>query len=649
MGGTWTNVVKCIKACEQRKRLGSGGLLLPFDLISHTISFLDHNTQVLSGRLISKRLSKVCHNVVHFGKPLPQFDSAKPTKEEQASAAAWKESWQEAWQPHLQQVLKHLTFRDKFLLLSAAASSGSKVNLELAWGLLRPCLFPELLRRAKAHARCYYLGSSDSNSNGTDTGAAAIAAGHIRLLPWLLQQRCPLDPVKTLEAAAAHCDLAGLQAVWKLLGYDARPPEDVSSWPELIYKVANIIGRSANAPVAKFSWLREAVGGEVLQGHWHDLVKAAAEGAAAAGNLPLLRWLGDNGLDLEGNECCLAPAEALWHGHVAVADWLVEAGCPLPTFPDEDEESLQDVWRRAGGGSVEAVRWLLHHGVPVGGVALKAAAGAGRLEVVQLLHHECGLAVTAGVFAKAAGSRSLPTVTWLKQEGCPMGPAAYGSAAGAGDVAMMRWLAVEARCPWGAMTVSKVIAHWRDQQRGIEDTAEARISSTCSASSSLGQAVRALLGAGCPLGDSGMCMGVAAKRGDLPLLRYLHTERGVDLDPRVLAAAVEGGCEVVLEWLVQVRPKLRHEGRWDPHLGARGNAAALACLRRLRVPLRPNVVGWAAHEDVPLPLVRWLMEQGAQWDSRAVSRVLRRSTGQNRFSDTVVWLEAQLAKCTRVE
>ncbi len=47
----------------------------------------------------------------------------------------------------------------------------------------------------------------------------------------------------------------------------------------------------------------------------------------------------------------------------------------------------------------------------------------------------------------------------LLSRGCPMHPDAYVSACARGELAMLRWLAQEARCPHAHDTVSKVI-HW---------------------------------------------------------------------------------------------------------------------------------------------------------------------------------------------
>ncbi len=91
--------------------------------------------------------------------------------------------------------------------------------------------------------------------------------------------------------------------------------------------------------------------------------------------------------------------------------------------------------------------------------SLSAAARAARPEALQSLQGECGVQLTKGAFAAAAGSRSLPTVQWLLQAGCPMSESAYSTAAAADDAGMVLWLqlAQEVGCRWDRTTRSSVI------------------------------------------------------------------------------------------------------------------------------------------------------------------------------------------------
>ncbi len=565
-----------------------------------------------------------------------------------------------AWQLHLQQALKQLTFRRKLRILPAAASSGSEFNLEVAWGLLRPGLFPELLTPPQVHEqRPFYQHTAVVR----DAGTTAVQSGHAHLLPWLVQHGCPLDRRSTLAAAVQHCDLAGLQQVWELLGGITRPTDRLqwSPW----YKIATAAGRSAAASTAKLSWLLSMAGegpqGSEEEGYRRRLLAAAAAGAAASGNMTVLQWLQQQGMDLRSEHdesfrwlegaapWWAALTAALQQGHVAVADWLVdEAGCPLRQAGEQQQmsDAHTDVWRGAAcNGSVEAMRWLLRRGVPVHAEALEAAAVAGGLKAVQFLHRECGLQLTEGVFRAAAGSRSMATATWLLQAGCPMSPDAYRRAALVGDVVMVRWLVQEAGCPLGQDTVLDCVKNWpRDR-----------------ANSDLEQALRVLVGAGglLPPPSATPCLDEAAARGDLPLLRYLHEELGWEFGRGTLAAAARGGCAAVLEWLVGagcVAGESQGEageghGKNDPYVsaGRGGDLATLSCLRHLGVPWGAGAY-WGPVRgpvlrsgEVLMPVLRWLVEQGAPWYRRVVEQELCIARKEGIYNDSMAWFEARLA------
>ncbi len=537
-----------------------------------------------------------------------------------------------AWQPHLLQTLRALTFSRKIDVLAAAASSGSEVNLELTWGLLRP----------------YFADRPPYTDD--NVAPAAVRHGHLHLLPWMLQHRCPLSVQETLEAAAEHCDLAGLQRVWGLLGGTSRPPDGF--WPSLMFGPVRGASRSAVDSLRKLAWLLLAVRDDRLHQDRQVLWAAAAEGAAACGNMPALRLLLALGMDLPSvvkdqylhrpahvAPWCQVLAGALRHGHVAVADWLVdEAGCPLP--PEQEQLQQQgalragigEVWRAAAEfGGAKVVHWLLRRGVPVHEAAISAAVGAGRLEAVQFLHEACALELTKEVFSAAVYSRSMPTVTWLLQAGCPLAPDSCGCAAGAGDVGMVRWLVQEVGCHWGQDTLTRLIKSWRWRGMGSCDD--------------LAQTIRALVEAGCPPHICTSTMDVAACAGCLPLLRYLHQERGVGFGPETLSMAVEGGSEVVVEWLVARGCAPGPGAECDPYVSAGrcGDTPMLACLRRLGVPWNERVVRWAAEEpDLHLHMLRWLVEHGAPWDEAAMVKAIRGAGSWD--ADTVAWLAARLGR-----
>ncbi len=566
---------------------------MPPDLIGRCLELLNPNDVAFHGRLVNKdacgRFSGVLHRTATFSIPLP----------EAATGASW--------QQNILQAFHQLTFVEKFMSLSVAAASGSQLNLELAWALLQPCV-------SLGYVHAYFA---------EDAGTAAVRFGHLHLLPWLLQHGCPMDKHRVLEAAAQHCDLQQLLHVWNLLGCAPRPP----SGADIHARLAQAAGSSGSDAIPKLSWLlavykRQSPNPKLIE---REIAVAAALGAAESGNLPVLRWLLH---ERDPNLCSNTLAE-LWeedesrppkwprvlagelrHGRVAVADWLVdEAGCPVLQRAQEQqrEEEVQQRWGlrqlwdgAARGGDVEAMRWLLHRRVPVCREARVAAAASGQLEAVRFLHQECGVEQQEYVFVCAAGSGSVPLATWLLQAGCRMDEGAYGSAALARHVPMLRWLWEEARCPWGEDTLRAIMDYWC---LGRESRQVGKSSSSSSSSSSGGggsgsgdleQVVWAMLEAGCPPGggtDSADSIGAAVACGLLPLVRHLREERGVAFAPGTLAAAARGGCVPVVEWLVGAGCRAGDGAEYNPYAVAAGgkrgrgiaDVATLSCLRRLGV------------------------------------------------------------------
>ncbi len=106
-------------------------------------------------------------------------------------------------------------------------------------------------------------------------------------------------------------------------------------------------------------------------------------------------------------------------------------------------------------------------------------------------------------------------------------------------------------------------------------------------------------------------------RGDLALVQYLlpwHPWYRPGWE--VLAAAAEGGCGALLEWLVEQHPGcLEGAGSGvSPYASAaaRGDLGTLTTLRRLGVPWgAEDVVVQAVRERCSVPAMRWLEDQGA--------------------------------------
>ncbi len=599
-----------------------------FAILKLVLELPDSNWVALVGRLICtgahRHLCLPHHSKVRLSLPLPPS------------------ALDAAWQPHVQRALHQLSERVKCELLPTAASSGSETNMELAWGLLRPSLFPELLPSHDTNADSSYYASFWGGCMLKDPGQAAIAAGHAHLLPWLVRNRCPLYLEGVLGAAAAHLDLEGVHWAMQLLGGGPEPPGEqwICRW------MATAAARSGDAAIPKLAWLLSANEDDGMQeeqqkqkqpqSEWERrrreeeqrrLLCEAALGAAEGGSLSVLQWLHGQRPDqqvLDLDQWSEVLSAALRHGHLHVADWVV------------DQEGLPRMWQwrklscdACSSGSMEPVRWLLRREVPVHGAAIEDAARAGNLEAVQLVCERFRTPLTVEVFCDAASSGSVPTATWLLQAGCPMGPRAYYIAAGKGSADMVVWLAREARCPWDDSTLAAVISRWPYFSNGA-----------------LLPAVRALVEAGCPHGDgteAGSSTWHAAARGDLPLLRYLHEELGLGFGPGMMEAAAKGGCEALLEWLMGAGCKL---GSGYPYAraAAYGDLATLSCLHRLAVPFSDE--SWWREADkggrTPLAACKWMVERGAQWCEEGAKKLVE-SGRVHVDEESLSWYKARVA------
>ncbi len=563
---------------------------LPTALQLHVLSFVSHNERVLSGRLASKdvcdALREPHHRTASLSQPLPPH------------AVPWA---MEAGQQHVRQV----PFRHKLQLLCTAAASGSEVNLEVALALLQPIIFPELLHRWAPY-------------DGPDPGVAEVEAGHPQLLGWLLH-RCPglVHSSKALAAAAWHCDLAGLQATWEVLSIScntaARPTVD-----------QGVLDTAARSPcpgaVAKMEWVLTTAGEDSscsLQG-------STAAAAARSGDLDRLRWLHDRGCPVGGLDVL---ASALQHADLAVAQWLVdEAGCELP----EPGSAYGDEWKDLFTAAVKScdgvakLQWLLESGAPtLGSIGAPlrelavAAVRSGQMGVLQHLQAQAALLLDVQdevappwypwkLKEGAVASGSVAMAEHLTQHGLVFSVRAFEQAARAGDAAMVRWLALEAGVATAGLDLAEVVHAWPRKtpahSRGLLAVVQLLVEE-----------------AGCSGWDAEAAVRAAAARGDLALVQYLHGNwqpgPGQQLGwGRAVCAAAEGGCEAVLEWVVQQPGCQLVPGDAYTYVVAdkNGDVGTLVALRRLGVPWGGQaVVRRALLFGCQEPGLRWLVEQGA--------------------------------------
>ncbi len=205
----------------------------------------------------------------------------------------------------------------------------------------------------------------------------------------------------------------------------------------------------------------------------------------------------------------------------------------------------------------------------------------------------------------------------LHEAGLVLSHKAYNWAAEVGGLAVIRWLALEAGMSATGCNLSSVVEQW---PRSTQDSSRALL-----------EAVRLVVRAGwCCDTDryaADYAIGEAVRRGDLPLVQYLHRQ----LQPkeevqvgRFKSAAVSGGCEALLEWMAG-------QPGWCTKVGSPyGNAArnedkgTLATLRRLGVPWDwDGLLVQAVERAYELPVLRWLVEQGAPFGAGNLQRAVQ--------------------------
>ncbi len=602
---------------------GSGRPPFPRDLLLRILALLPPNDLALSGRLACKdaaqRFQGPQHCTACLGQPLPSYVAAVgtidvspshaklPTPTSATTAITSAPDTRLWFQTSAEEALRQLTFRQKLLLLRRAAASGCEANVEFAWQLLQPHVFPEVLQSSY----CHILLQRGPQPRGPapDVGSVAIASGLAHMLP-SLAQRCPglLDPARTLEAAATHCNLAGLQAAWDavgqrlLEGLGTQPSERSRGFWKCMLAAA--AGTSTPNALGKMEWVWE-----MSRGAGDPGALAHAYGAAASsGDLGRMGWLRGRGLAWRTVGALEAVVK---HADLGFIQRMEAKGGYLPPAHDESWTTASVVSAAAASprGSATKLRWLAGLGAALGQLdAVKHAAERGDLEAVQLLagHWLADRGAPAPLpddaLSAAIASGSVPTARFLRQGGCAFSPSAFAVASTAGDLPMVRWLA-EAGCPVTWETIHDAVRVWpRD---------------TAADGQRLLEAIPVLAEAAPPVGNMGHLVPKAVEAGHpWAVLQGLLQYGGGVPWPDVLFAAA-AGCEATLRAFTATdaytESRLTLEFNWYADAAGNGDLSTLVCLQRLGLPLGEGAVGLAVSRGAPLPALMWLTEHGAPW------------------------------------
>lgn len=509
---------------------------LPSHLKLSILRRLAPNEKALSGRLVCKEAWHDLResNAACFSQPLPAHATHS--------------------QKQIHGEASMLSFSQHLMLMATAASSGCETNIDMAWRLLEP-----RLDRKQLQAGSY-------NRRTGNPGVAAIKAGHPHALPWLL--RCCPGLVNGNEVALAAAELCQLPALQSVLAELREAGKQVSDVNGLLDSAAG--SRTPDAQ-AKLQWVMDAHPAA------YTLRANTARAAASSGDLSRLQWLHARGCPTGDVGVLAAALQYDAYGSTAMVEWLLaHGGCAVP--PLEDMAGRGELLEAAGAsGDLVKLGWLRERGVPLDRRVAKTAAQEGHIAALQLLfegvrepEQRQSCAFTALV--NCVGSRPA-VLDWLHCSCAADMPSAeqlniylYMEVAGRGDVELIKMLSehpVHGTVRDDPEGLYAVISSWdRKAPRG-----------------KLLQAVKALVEAGWKLGPKGpRALCVAAERGDLPLLHYIHTKLGVELvpsqqhndggnggegeaaeeeeqgqgDPRagLFASAVSGGCLGLMQWLI---------------------------------------------------------------------------------------------------
>ncbi|GLC49922.1 hypothetical protein PLESTB_000323300 [Pleodorina starrii] len=406
-----------------------------------------------------------------------------------------------------------------------------------------------------------------------------------------------------------------------------------------------------------------------------DLRCELLEAAAAAGQLDMCKMLRARGCPWGDS---LLPAAKAGHRHVC--EWMLANGCPL---------NWDVVCSAAWGGQEDLMQWLLTElqGRPNDGAylvcrtSLAAAAESLSLAALQRLwqqlmeghhgselqqqleqiHEEPGEEDWIDILEAAAGSTTpdwQAKVEWLEGLGYPRMAIACESAmrAGNGDaaVARLQWLhgrgyPLEAEVADAAVSLGNLAAlRFLVEQAGVRPTGDqsdvavaarrghlavlqylhasgfpvyARsVAEGAARAGHLPLVAWAVEDLGvAPADDAARLLDCAAASGNLELMAWLHV-RGWALGPTAIPNGAESGCEEALEWLVERGCPFPLDGGAYRRAAFNGDLAMLRCLHGLGCPWGPpgKLLADCIRSMVSVAVLQCLLDLGCpepDWDA----------------------------------
>ncbi|GLC70450.1 hypothetical protein PLESTF_000974800 [Pleodorina starrii] len=400
-----------------------------------------------------------------------------------------------------------LSRNQRLQLLCLTAASGSVANLEVALANAGLHLRCEMLEAAAAAGQldmCKVLRARGCPWG--DSLSAAAKAGHRHVCEWMLANGCPLNLHAVCGAA-----LDGQEELmqWLLTELQGRSNGDVYG----------LCRRLLAAAAECFSLA-------ALQRLWQQL-RAGRHGSNLQQQLEQLE-------EEHRGVILAAAASSTTPDWQAKVEWLEGLGYPRKA------RACEFAVRAGDGDAVEArLQWLHGRGYPLEAQVADAAVRVGSLAALRFLVEQAGVRPTGDEFhvTDAAAQGHLAVLQYLHASGLPVDARSVAEeAARAGHLPLVAW-AVE----------------------------------------SLGVA---------PADGAASLLDCAAASGNLELMVWLH-DRGWALGPRAIPNGAESGCEEALEWLVEWGCPFPLDGGAYRMAARNGDLAMLRCLHRLGCPWGP--------------------------------------------------------------
>jgi hypothetical protein len=248
-----------------------------------------------------------------------------------------------------------------------------------------------------------------------------------------------------------------------------------------------------------------------------------------------------------------------------------------------------------GGADVAMLEWLQSKGCQHSTTVFVAAVKRGDIDVMTWLRKmKCPM--DEETFKEAALHGDLKILKWLKEEDCPWDETVFQAAAERGDIKILFWLRME-DCPWNSDTFNQAIKSGADlvtlQWFLYEDIL---------------------------LMDENT-FEYAVRRGDLEILKWLHS-KDCEMHEYDFSTAVEEGVSFdMLKWMHEV------ELPWDEDTFVaavrKGDLDTLKWLHQNECPWDARCVNLALELDM-LDIVKWLDEKKCPRDKKTCTLLMRK-------------------------